>query len=108
MSHGINDIVKEQTEKLEHLKNYSFAEFRKQFSRAYEPGAPEFIKRQKIFKKNLQFLIQHNEGPVKTYMLAVNKFMDYTEDEFQKLLGYKRGAKSMGASSFLQQAPPQW
>merc|ERR1719326_740375 len=34
--------------------------------------------------------------------------MDYTEDEFQKLLGYKRGAKSMGASSFLQQAPPQW
>eukprot|EP00746_Dinoflagellata_sp_MGD_P158025 gnl/MRDRNA2_/MRDRNA2_86369_c0_seq15.p1 gnl/MRDRNA2_/MRDRNA2_86369_c0~~gnl/MRDRNA2_/MRDRNA2_86369_c0_seq15.p1 ORF type:complete len:436 (+),score=99.71 gnl/MRDRNA2_/MRDRNA2_86369_c0_seq15:66-1373(+) len=107
VSDGINDIVKEQKDKLDHLKNYSFAEFRKQFSRAYEPGQPEFIKRQKIFKKNLQYLIQHNEGPVKTYMVGINKFMDYSEDEFQKLLGYKR-TKSVGAVSFLEGAIPQW
>merc|ERR1719301_371668 len=107
MSHGINDIVKEQTEKLEHLKNYSFVEFRKQFARSYEPGQPEFIKREKIFKKNLQYLIQHNEGPAKTYLMGINKFMDYSEEEFQKLLGYKR-IKSIGSTSFLQGAVPQW
>merc|ERR1719160_1485175 len=78
-TNGVGDIVKEQKEKLDRLKNYTFAEFRKAFNRGYEPGAPEFIKRQKIFKKNLQYLIQHNEGPVKTYMVGINKFMDYSE-----------------------------
>merc|ERR1719235_1985921 len=97
VSNGINDIVQEQKEKLERLKNYTFAEFRRQFSRGYEPGQPEFIKREKIFRKNLHYLIQHNEGPTKTYLMGINKFMDYSEEEFQKLLGYKRTGKSMGA-----------
>jgi len=107
ISNGIDEIVKEQKEKLEHLKNYTFTEFTKKFNRDYV-GQDEFIKRKKIFHKNLQYLIQHNEGPVKTYMMGINKFMDYSEDEFQKLLGYKR-TKSVGAASFLQGAQaPQW
>jgi cathepsin L len=107
VSKGVEEIMKEQQEKLEQLKNYSFAEFRRTFTRGYEPGQPEYIKRQKIFKKNLQYLIQHNEGPAKTYLMGINKFMDYSEEEFQKLLGYKR-TKSLGSTSFLQGAIPQW
>jgi len=107
VSDGVNDIVKEQQDKIEHLKNYSFAEFRKQFARGYEPGQPEFIKRHRIFRKNLQYLIQHNEGPTKTYIMGINKFLDYSEEEFQKLLGYKK-VKSIGSASFLEGAVPQW
>merc|ERR1719316_41984 len=108
VSNGIDDVVAEHKEKLQRLKNYTFAEFRRQFNRGYDANSPEFIKREKIFKKNLQYLIQHNEGPMKTYIMGINKFLDYSEDEFQKLLGYKR-VKSQGATSFLQGAVvPQW
>jgi len=108
ISDGIDDIVQEQKNKIERLRNYTFDEFQKQFKRSYGPGSSEYISRQKVFKKNLQYLIQHNEGPAKTYIMGINKFMDYSEDEFQKLLGYKRTGKSFGASSFIQGAAPQW
>jgi len=110
VSDGIDGMVQEQQEKLALLKNYTFSEFRKQFRKTYGAESPEATKRQKIFKKNLQYLIQHNEGPAKTYIMGINKFMDQSEDEFQKLLGYKRtGGKSFGSSSFIQgPAAPQW
>jgi len=109
VSDGIDGMVQEQQEKLAHLKNYTFSEFRNQFAKGYGIGSPEYITRQKIFKKNLNYLIQHNEGPAKTYIMGINKFMDMSEDEFKKLLGYKRvGSKGFGATSFIQGAAPQW
>jgi len=107
---GINEIIDEQKDKLQRIKNYTFQEFRNKFSRGYEPGSSEFIKREKIFKKNLQYLIQHNEGPAKTYMMGINKFLDFSEEEFGKMLGYKP-VKTVHAGSFIQGAAPvvhQW
>jgi len=89
------------------MKDYSFAQFMKEYNRGYEPGSSEFIKRETIFKKNVESLVQHHEGPEKTYTLGINKFLDYSQDEFQKMLGYKRVGKSFASTSFLQGAQ-QW
>jgi len=99
----------EQQQTLEELQNYTFAEFRKQYKRKYKPGHHEYKEREKIFNKNLDFLVQHNSGPVRPYLLAHNKFMDYNEDEFNKLLGYKRIKKTGGGMKLHQDVPaPQW
>jgi len=96
-------------ELLEELNNYTFADFRKQYNRKYHPGHHEYKEREQVFNKNLQFLIMHNQGPVRPYLLAHNKFMDYTDDEFNRLLGYKRVSKTGGGMKLHQdEAPPQW
>lgn len=40
-------------------------------------------------------LAQHNSANGNTYVLGVNKFTDYTPEEYRRLLGYKKSAASL-------------
>ncbi|CAF4220741.1 unnamed protein product [Rotaria sordida] len=35
----------------------------------------------KIFKSNLKYVIRHNENPLTTFKLKINKFSDWTDEE---------------------------
>jgi cathepsin L len=87
----------------ENLETYTFQQFMTQFRREYKEGTQEFIKRERVFYKNLKFLIGVNKNPRSLWRAGVNKFMDMSQDEFEKMLGYKKASKGM-VSSFLQNA----
>lgn len=44
--------------------------------------------RQRIFDENRAKVQRHNARNGASYTLALNKFSDYTDEEFEKLLGY--------------------
>ena len=41
------------------------------------------------FKKNLDIVSAHNSKPSQTFEMGINKFTDWTDEEFNVLLGYK-------------------
>lgn len=47
----------------------------------------EFNQRQKIFNANKAKIVKHNSAE-SSYRLTLNKFADYTRDEYERLLGY--------------------
>ncbi|PIN13047.1 Cysteine proteinase Cathepsin L [Handroanthus impetiginosus] len=73
-----------------------------QNGRVYKDDA-EKAKRCKIFKENVEYIESFNEAGARPYKLAVNKFADLTNEEFQASRnGYKMGslAKSSKVSFF--------
>ena len=66
----------------------------------------EFEMRGEIFKKNLNFINQNNARKDVTYTLAPNKFSDYTEAEYKKMLGYKQNSNAQAKKiKIFDQAP---
>lgn len=57
----------------------------------------EFDERLKIFNSNSAKIAKHNARNDVTYTLGINKFADYTQEEYEKLLGYM-GQKVPSAS----------
>lgn len=45
--------------------------------------------RRDVFYKNLAEYEEHNSRNDVTYTLGINKFADYTPEEYKKLLGYR-------------------
>merc|ERR1719335_79960 len=86
---------------LDKLKNYTYKDFVRQFQRQWTPGTEEFKQREAIFQANMNKIKEHHEGGPKAWNKGVNKFMDYTEAEFTKMLGHK-GRRSRAASSLIQ------
>ncbi|XP_011086004.1 senescence-specific cysteine protease SAG39-like [Sesamum indicum] len=73
-----------------------------QFGRVYKDDA-EKSKRFRIFKENVEYIESFNEAGARPYTLAINKFADLTNEEFQASRnGYKMGSypKSSMFSSF--------
>ncbi|KAG8365527.1 hypothetical protein BUALT_Bualt18G0114300 [Buddleja alternifolia] len=73
-----------------------------QYGRVYKDEA-EKAKRLKIFKEHVEYIESFNEAGAKPYKLAVNKFADLTNEEFQASRnGFKMGShsKSSKVSSF--------
>ncbi|KAG8365531.1 hypothetical protein BUALT_Bualt18G0114800 [Buddleja alternifolia] len=63
-----------------------------QYGRAYKDEA-EKAERLKIFKENVEYIESFNEAGAKPYKLAVNKFADLTNEEFQASRnGFKMGS----------------
>lgn len=89
------------TDTEEKLETYTFHRFMEKFGRRYMNGTKEFIKRERIFMNNLKFLISKNRDPTSLWRAGINNFMDMSEDEFGKMLGYRKSSKGM-ASSFIQ------
>eukprot|EP00746_Dinoflagellata_sp_MGD_P115137 gnl/MRDRNA2_/MRDRNA2_51363_c0_seq2.p1 gnl/MRDRNA2_/MRDRNA2_51363_c0~~gnl/MRDRNA2_/MRDRNA2_51363_c0_seq2.p1 ORF type:complete len:429 (-),score=83.12 gnl/MRDRNA2_/MRDRNA2_51363_c0_seq2:517-1803(-) len=87
----------------ENLETYTFQQFISQFRRKYTEGSNEFITRERIFYKNLKFLVGINKNPKSLWRAGINKFMDMSQDEFEKRLGYKKASKGI-VSSFLENA----
>ncbi|KAK4386561.1 Senescence-specific cysteine protease SAG39 [Sesamum angolense] len=73
-----------------------------QFGRVYKDDA-EKSKRFRIFKENVEYIESFNEAGTRPYTLAINKFADLTNEEFQASRnGYKMGSypESSKVSSF--------
>lgn len=92
-----------QLDSKDNLETFTFQQFMKQFHRKYKNGTEEFIKREMIFKNNLKFLLGINKNPNSLWRGEVNKFMDMSEAELHKMLGYKKSSKGL-TSSFIQNA----
>lgn len=61
----------------------------------------EFSLRYSIFKRNLALVRGHNANAIgKTYNLALNKFADYTPQEYRKMLGYKKNSQAANGPVF--------
>lgn len=61
----------------------------RQFARTYEQGTEEWEQRERIFYKRLKEVIDFHSGPPKTWAMGITKFMDFTEQEFRAMLGYR-------------------
>jgi C1A family cysteine protease len=56
----------------------------------------EYLMRSEIFKSNVKFINEHNaEGH--SYTLGINEFSDWTDEEYNKLLGYRPGKRNSEA-----------
>ncbi|KAL8038161.1 hypothetical protein ABFX02_11G086000 [Erythranthe guttata] len=69
-----------------------------QYGRTYKNDA-EKAKRFNIFKDNVEYIQSVNEAETRTYKLAINKFADLTNEEFQASRnGYKMISQSKSSS----------
>ncbi|KAL7135312.1 hypothetical protein ABFS83_11G085100 [Erythranthe nasuta] len=69
-----------------------------QYGRTYKNDA-EKAKRFNIFKDNVEYIQSVNEAATRTYKLAINKFADLTNEEFQASRnGYKMRFQSKSSS----------
>ena len=73
--------------------DYQFFSFVSDFGRSYATRE-EFNARSKIFKDKLDFISQFNSDESNTHTLGINEFMDRTEEEMKKMLGYKPELKT--------------
>lgn len=75
---------------------YSFEAYLSEFGKSYSERA-ERQKRKAIFEANLDKVRQHNceyAAGVHQWYMAVNKFADWSQEEFARLLAAKRGHPS--------------
>jgi cathepsin L len=79
------------------LKGYSFDQYVSDFGKQYA-SASEYNARKKLFETRLQEIHSHNSDSTKTWKQGVNHLSDRTEEEFRRLLGYRKDiAYSMAA-----------
>lgn len=80
----------------EDLQAYSFTQFVEEYHRAYQPDTPEWVHRAEVFEKRRQAAIDFQSQTDRTWSMGVNKFMDYTDEEYRQLLGYKGSRRHTG------------
>lgn len=73
-------------------RDYDFETYKAEFGKSYEADEEQI--RRSIFERNLNKILTHNGDPSASYRLGVNGMTDWTDQEFRRLLGYKRGADS--------------
>jgi C1A family cysteine protease len=69
------------------LPSEEFIGYLSRFQKNYATQA-EFDERLKIYNSNKAKINKHNGRKDVTYRLGINKFADYTEEEYERLLGY--------------------
>lgn len=69
--------------------SYTFEKYTAEFGKNYTTAA-EAQRRRNIFEQNLARIIAHNKDTTKTWKEGVNSMTDWTEEEFQSMLGYDR------------------
>lgn len=84
---------------LRQLQSYKFKDFMAEHGRTYEEGGEEYTFREELFNKRLRQMIDFESGPSRSWKMGVNRFMDYTDAEKQKMLGYKGRGSRDGASA---------
>jgi len=73
---------------LSHPMHAMFEQFKSKFGKLYHTQR-EHNYRFQIFLNNSAFIRQHNEDSTQTFTLAMNKFGDWTHEEFKSTLrGY--------------------
>lgn len=90
--------------------SYSFGDFVKEFNRSYVPGTREWISREAIFRKRMKKVLDHQANPDAKWQAAIGKFGDFTDAEFNAMMGYKKQAHSKKHGHLLQRQSddPKW
>jgi len=70
-------------------KNYDFSHYVSEYKKVYS-NSNEYNIRKSIFEANLATILAHNADPFSSWKMGVNHLTDRTEEEYNKLLGYKR------------------
>lgn len=70
-------------------EDMQFMKFVSKYGKSYGTKS-ELEFRQEQFKANLAQIAEDNSSNGNTYTLGINKFADYTHEEFKALLGYKK------------------
>eukprot|EP00932_Pfiesteria_piscicida_P019386 SRR837773.621.p1 GENE.SRR837773.621~~SRR837773.621.p1 ORF type:complete len:405 (+),score=57.58 SRR837773.621:26-1216(+) len=97
------------------LSTITYDVFLREHGEARSHDTVGYETRARLFSQRLEAIQRHNANRHSTWTKALNKFADYTDEEFHRLLGYRRqlrrgatrGAVAMfnntaSASSFLQ------
>lgn len=74
----------------------SFDSFIQKHGRTYQKGSAEYLERQAIYEKNRKTAEQQNSRPNKLWTAGVNKLADWSDSEFQTLLGWDGSARPDG------------
>eukprot|EP00746_Dinoflagellata_sp_MGD_P141913 gnl/MRDRNA2_/MRDRNA2_74930_c0_seq1.p1 gnl/MRDRNA2_/MRDRNA2_74930_c0~~gnl/MRDRNA2_/MRDRNA2_74930_c0_seq1.p1 ORF type:complete len:527 (-),score=101.67 gnl/MRDRNA2_/MRDRNA2_74930_c0_seq1:15-1502(-) len=69
----------------------AFALYKQRYHRTYLDGSEEHDMREALFNQRVAEMVEHN-AKGESWRQAVNQFTDWTPEERQKLLGYKRSA----------------
>jgi len=72
-----------------HVQGYTLHDFARDFGRDYVPGTSEWAQRERAFRANKEKLIKVLSTPSLTWTPGVTMFMDYSESEYSRLLGYR-------------------
>ena len=85
------------------LHGYTFESYVRDFNKPYAEGSSEWEMRKAIFEDRIGNILKHNSANA-SWKKGVNQFTDYREEEFGRLLGYRRsGRKEHGTAMY--QAP---
>uniref|UniRef100_A0A7S1RV81 Peptidase C1A papain C-terminal domain-containing protein n=1 Tax=Alexandrium catenella TaxID=2925 RepID=A0A7S1RV81_ALECA len=76
--------------KVADLKSYTFRRFVEDFQRTYEQGTEQWAMREALFNERILAMAEHNSAD-RSWKMDISKFMDYTEVEKQRQLGYTGG-----------------
>lgn len=80
----------------------SFAEFASLHGRDYEVGSSEYELRRTLYEARAAEVLRKNSEPGRTSFAAVNHLADRTDDELERLRGYKAAPSIAGPPQFLQ------
>jgi len=83
---------------LDQLHNYRFGDFVKEFGRTYAVGSAEYRSREGLFDEHMREVLEFRQGPQQSWQKGVNGFMDFSETEKRKMLGYTGSRGRAGAS----------
>lgn len=63
--------------------------------------------RYELYKQDLDIINAHNSKESKTFTMGVNQYSDWTEEEFNRLLGYKHSGHkdSLASKAILKPIP---
>ena len=85
--------VKQQADELMTAADYEFMKYITEYGKHYGTKA-EYQYRLSIFKENLAHIEDHNSKNGETHVLGINAMSDWSEEEYNKLLGYKHEMKT--------------
>merc|ERR1719262_1033569 len=88
---------------MDKLKTYTYKDFVHEHKRTWEEGSTEWKTHEAAFNKKYAMIQAHNSGlPQNAWATGINKFMDYTEEEYNRMLGYKGVKEQPSVSSLME------
>jgi len=82
------------------LRRYSFNDFVRHFERPYEPDTEEWNLREAIFNRRMEEVLDFHAGPPQSWTMGITKFMDFSDPEFNAMMGY-RGRRKHATAALL-------
>lgn len=95
--------VGQNTTELDVLRLFQFDDFVMKFKREYVRGSREWAIREELFNSRYQQVLDFHMGPSRTWKAGITKFMDFTDAEYMKMLGYK--GRGVRGASFIRMEP---